>query len=164
MKPGKTLPYLVTIALSALLFNQYALAAGVKITPLGSQQGEFCQLDRALVLEDPDGTRILYDPGRTVAGAEDPRLGKIDVILVSHMHGDHVGNKHIDAPGDGDCKSTNFPVNALPNTNAASIALHEKLGFTRAGVINEVAFKFGRWLDLAFYQLILETPEKPMDG
>lgn len=126
MRPGKTLPYLVTIALSALLFNQSALAADVKITPLGSQQGEFCQLDRALVLEDPDGTRILYDPGRTVAGAEDPRLGKIDVILVSHMHGDHVGDKHVDAPGDGDCKSTNFPVNALPNTNAASIAHAKK--------------------------------------
>jgi hypothetical protein len=65
MRPAKTLPYFVTIALSALLFNQSALAADVKITPLGSQQGEFCQLDRALILEDPDGTRILYDPGRT---------------------------------------------------------------------------------------------------
>ncbi len=122
MRPSKTLPYLVAVALSALLFNQSAMAADVKITPLGSQQGEFCQLDRALILEDPDGTRVLYDPGRTVAGAKDPRLGKIDVVLVSHMHGDHVGDKHIDAPGVGDCKSTNFPVNALPNTNAASIA------------------------------------------
>jgi L-ascorbate metabolism protein UlaG (beta-lactamase superfamily) len=122
MKPIKFLPYFVAVALSALLFNQSALAAEVKITPLGSQQGEFCQLDRALILEDPDGTRILYDPGRTVAGAEDPRLGKIDVILVSHMHGDHVGDKHIDAPGDADCKSTSFPVNALPNTNTVSIA------------------------------------------
>ena len=122
MKPSKTLPYFVAVALSALLFNQSASAADVKITPLGSQEGEFCQLDRALVLEDPDGTRILYDPGRTVAGAEDPRLGKIDVILVSHMHGDHVGDKHIEAAGDADCKSTSFPVNALPNTNAVSIA------------------------------------------
>jgi L-ascorbate metabolism protein UlaG (beta-lactamase superfamily) len=38
------------------------------------------------------------------------------------MHGDHVGDKHIDAPGDADCKSTSFPVNALPNTNTVSIA------------------------------------------
>ena len=123
MRPGKTLPYFVTIALSALLFNQSASAADVKITPLGSQQGEFCQLDRALILEDPDGTRALYDPGRTVAGANDPRLGKIDVVLVSHMHGDHVGDKHIEAAGDSDCKSTSFPVNVLPNTNAVNIAL-----------------------------------------
>src|SRR3546814_9023130 len=29
----------------------------VKITPLGSHAGEFCAFDRALILEDPDGTR-----------------------------------------------------------------------------------------------------------
>jgi hypothetical protein len=61
-----------------------SLAADVKITPLGSQAGEFCQLDHAMPFEDPDGTRILYDPGRTVAGADDPRLDSIDVILVNH--------------------------------------------------------------------------------
>lgn len=110
-------------ALTAVtLSTQAAIAADVKITPLGSMEGEFCQLDRAIILEDPDGTRLLYDPGRTVAGPDDPRLGKIDAVLVSHMHGDHVGDKHIAAPGDGDCKSTKFPVSALPNTNAANIA------------------------------------------
>jgi L-ascorbate metabolism protein UlaG (beta-lactamase superfamily) len=86
-------------------------------------QGEFCQLDRAMIFEDPDGTRVLYDPGRTVAGAGDPRLGNIDVVLVSHMHGDHVGDKHIEKPGSGECKTTRFPVNSLPNTNAVNIAL-----------------------------------------
>ena len=56
-----------------------ATSAGtVKITGLGSHDGEFCPLDRALVFEDPDGTRILYDPGRTVRGPDDPRLGRID--------------------------------------------------------------------------------------
>jgi len=105
------------------MFLSAAATADVKITPLGSQEGEFCQLDRALILEDPDGTRILYDPGRTVAGADDPRLGKIDAILVSHMHGDHVGDKHIGAVGDADCKSTSFPVKSLPNTNTVNIAL-----------------------------------------
>lgn len=101
---------------------QAANAAEVKITPLGSMEGEFCQLDRALILEDPDGTRVLYDPGRTVAGPKDKRLGNIDAVLVSHMHGDHVGDKHISAPGKGDCKDTTFPVNALPHTNTVNIA------------------------------------------
>ena len=45
------------------------LAQTVKVTPLGGIDGEFCPQDRALVFEDPNGTRILYDPGRTVAGA-----------------------------------------------------------------------------------------------
>jgi len=26
-----------------------------------------------------------------------------------------------------------------------------------------VGFKFGKWLDAAFYQLILNTPEHPID-
>lgn len=123
MKTYRALPYLAACLAASLIVSPAVLAEDVKITPLGSQQGEFCQLDRALILEDPDGTRVLYDPGRTVAGAEDSRLGKIDAVLVSHMHGDHVGDKHIKAVGDTDCKSTKFPVNVLPNTNAVNIAL-----------------------------------------
>src|SRR3954470_16765592 len=75
----------------------------VKITSLGGFDGEFCAQDRALVFEDPNGTRVLYDPGRSVMGPEDPRLGKIDVILVSHMHGDHAGNAHIEKLNAGEC-------------------------------------------------------------
>jgi Cft2 family RNA processing exonuclease len=123
MKQKLLAPCFAMAFMSALLFAQAALAADVKITPLGSQEGEFCQLDRAMILQDPDGTRVLYDPGRTVAGAEDPRLGEIDAVLVSHMHGDHVGDKHIAAPGDGECKTTKFPVKSLPNTNTVNIAL-----------------------------------------
>jgi L-ascorbate metabolism protein UlaG (beta-lactamase superfamily) len=95
----------------------------VKITPLGSHDGEFCKFDRAMVLEDPDGTRILYDAGRTVAGAEDPRLGKIDAVLVSHMHGDHVGDKHISKVNAGGCGKPDLSVKAVPNTNSVNIVL-----------------------------------------
>ncbi|MFO1398902.1 MAG: MBL fold metallo-hydrolase [Burkholderiales bacterium] len=102
------------------------LAQGVKVTPLGSIDGEFCAQDRALVFEDPNGTRILYDPGRSVAGATDPRLGKIDIILVSHMHGDHVGNAHTKAPNAGTCASPDTSVSAVPNTSAVNIALAKK--------------------------------------
>ena len=94
---------------------------GVKVTPLGSHEGEFCQLDRALIFEDPDGTRILYDAGRTVAGPDDPRLGKIDVVLLSHMHGDHFGDRHIGAVKQGACGDLAFPVAATPNSNTLDI-------------------------------------------
>src|SRR5476649_1323047 len=102
------------------------LAQTVKVTPLGGIDGEFCPQDRALVFEDPNGTRILYDPGRTVAGADDPRLGNIDVILVSHMHGDHVGNAHNKAPNSGSCDKPDTSVSAMPNTSAVNIALAKK--------------------------------------
>ena len=36
--------------------------------------------------------------------------------------------------------------------NTASIRLHERLGFTRAGQLCEVGYKFDRWLDLVFLQ------------
>jgi phosphinothricin acetyltransferase len=36
--------------------------------------------------------------------------------------------------------------------NAASIRLHERLGFRRAGQLCEVGYKFDRWLDLVFLQ------------
>ena len=103
-----------------------ASAQTVKVTPLGGIDGEFCPQDRALVFEDPNGTRILYDPGRTVAGASDPRLGKIDIILVSHMHGDHVGNAHNKAPNSGTCDKPDMSVSAMPNSNAVNIALAKK--------------------------------------
>lgn len=95
----------------------------VKITPLGGQDGEFCRLDRALVLEDPTGTRLLYDAGRTVAGPEDPRLGKIDVVLVSHVHGDHIGDRHTAAVNAGTCAKPDFSVDAAPLSNSVQIAL-----------------------------------------
>lgn len=100
-----------------------AMAQGVKITPLGSHDGEFCPLDRAIILEDPDGTRLLFDAGRTVAGPEDPRLGSIDVVLVSHMHGDHVGDRRMPEPGAGECGKPDVSVSSAPNTNSVDIAL-----------------------------------------
>ncbi len=55
-------------------------------------------------------------------------------------------------------------VGGIDASNAVSIKLHESLGFTACGVVKHAGFKFGRWLDLAFYQLILRTPAAPVDG
>ena len=97
----------------------------VKITPLGSHEGEFCRLDRALILEDPNGLRILYDVGRTVAGADDPRLGEIDVVLLSHVHGDHLGDRRIAAVNAGTCAQPQTDVSTIPNSNSAEIAVEK---------------------------------------
>lgn len=55
-------------------------------------------------------------------------------------------------------------IGGIDASNEASIALHRQLGFVHAGTIQQAGFKFGRWLDLAFYQLTLETPAEPIDG
>jgi L-ascorbate metabolism protein UlaG (beta-lactamase superfamily) len=100
-----------------------AATSDVKITPLGSHDGEFCARDRAMILEDPNGLRILYDAGRTVAGADDPRLGDIDVVLISHVHGDHLGDRRIGAVNAGTCTSPQTDVPTVPNSNSVEIAV-----------------------------------------
>jgi len=108
------------------LFASCALAQNVKMTPLGSFDGEFCAFDRALVIEDPNGTRMLFDPGRSVVGASDPRLGKIDIVLVTHTHGDHLGNAHTSAVNAGTCAQPDTSVSDIPNGNAVNIAVAKK--------------------------------------
>lgn len=55
-------------------------------------------------------------------------------------------------------------VAAVDASNTVSIAMHKKLGFQCSGIIKQAGFKFDRWLDLAFYQLILETPSDPVES
>jgi phosphinothricin acetyltransferase len=55
-------------------------------------------------------------------------------------------------------------IGAIDAANATSIALHRALGFRHAGTLSQVAFKFGRWLDLALYERVLPTPAAPQDG
>jgi phosphinothricin acetyltransferase len=42
---------------------------------------------------------------------------------------------------------------ALPNE--ASVGLHEKMGFQPVGAFKEVGRKFGRWIDVSYWQLRL---------
>lgn len=115
-----------TAALFAGLLAFSAGAANVKITPLGSHDGELCVQDRAMIFEDPDGTRVLYDVGRTVTGPDDPRLGRVDVVLVSHMHGDHAGDQHMAQTNAGTCGKPEITVKAVPDTSSARIAAAKK--------------------------------------
>lgn len=52
--------------------------------------------------------------------------------------------------------SLHVMVAAIERENAASIRLHERLGFVTTGQMPQVGRKFGRWLDLTFMQLMLE--------
>jgi phosphinothricin acetyltransferase len=47
-------------------------------------------------------------------------------------------------------------IGGIDAANAGSIRFHERLGFRRAGLLSEVGFKFGRWLDLVLMQRRLE--------
>lgn len=45
---------------------------------------------------------------------------------------------------------------ALPNP--ASVALHEALGFEQVAHFRETGFKFGRWIDVAYWQRTFDVP------
>ena len=112
----------------------------VNITPLGSHAGEFCTSDRALLFEDPTGVRVLYDPGRTIAGGTDARLGEVDVVILSHAHTDHIGDTQLNPAAPGTCAGPGT-VSAAPNSNLANIVAAKNSAFFGGG---ELQAYFGK--------------------
>lgn len=47
-------------------------------------------------------------------------------------------------------------IGCIDNDNKSSIEFHKKFGFTEEGVLRQSGYKFDRWLDLLFMQLMLE--------
>ena len=127
-----SLATVVALGLSGMA-TQPAWSANVKVTPLGSHAGEFCRTDRALIFEDPDGTRILYDAGRTVRGPNDERLGDVDAVLLSHVHGDHLGDAIQSAPDAGTCAEPDASVDVTPNSNSVNIVVAKNARFLVGG-------------------------------
>jgi L-amino acid N-acyltransferase YncA len=86
-----------------------------------------------------------------------------------YVHADHRGKglglalmrQLIARAGERD---VHLMIGGIDVSNAASVAMHLKLGFVHSGTITQAGFKFGRWLDLGFYQLTLATPLQPVDG
>jgi len=62
-----------------------------------------------------------------------------------------------------DAKEKNYHamIAGIDSSNEASIKLHTQFGFVQVAHFKEVGYKFGRWLDLKFFELIFETPAEP---
>jgi phosphinothricin acetyltransferase len=52
---------------------------------------------------------------------------------------------------------------SIDATNEASLCLHRAFGFVEVAHFREVGYKFGRWLDLKFLELLMETPANPVE-
>src|SRR5258706_4717517 len=53
---------------------------------------------------------------------------------------------------------------SIDATNEISLRLHKNFGFEEVAHFKQVGYKFNKWLDLKFLQLILQTPLHPKDG
>lgn len=51
----------------------------------------------------------------------------------------------------------------IDSSNKESIEFHKKIGFNYSGTIKKAGFKFGKWLDLDFYQFNLTGPKFPIE-
>lgn len=54
-------------------------------------------------------------------------------------------------------------IGGIDAENSVSLKLHADLGFVETARMPQVAWKFGRWLDLVFMQLLLPGPERPSE-
>ena len=87
------------------------------------------------------------------------------VYVDERFRGEGVGRQLLQALiAEAKKKDLHMLVAGIDATNVASVALHSSLGFRCCGTVREAGYKFGRWLDLEFWQLILPTPAEPVDG
>jgi phosphinothricin acetyltransferase len=54
-------------------------------------------------------------------------------------------------------------IGGIDSGNTGSLAFHARHGFVECARIKDVAWKFGRWLDLVFMQRILPGPKTPTE-
>ena len=80
-----------------------------------------------------------------------------NAVYVHHQHHGHGIGKTImlDLLARASALGHHTMIALVSGEQAASLALHEKLGFTRAGFLKEAGFKAGQWLDVVYLQKML---------
>lgn len=78
------------------------------------------------------------------------------VYLAPEVVGDGLGSKlYTTLFADLRSRGIHVAIGCVALPNAASIALHEKMGMTQVAHFKEVGYKFGRWIDIGYWQCAL---------
>ena len=81
---------------------------------------------------------------------------EVSIYLKIHMLGKGIGVKLYERLLS-EIKKTNTHsvIGGVSLPNIASVKLHEKFGFKKVAHFNEVGFKFNKWIDVGYWELIL---------
>jgi L-amino acid N-acyltransferase YncA len=81
---------------------------------------------------------------------------EITIYLDPQATGQRIGTRLYQALL-ADLRERNFhtAIGGIALPNAASMALHERLGFRKVAQFEQVGWKFGRWIDVGYWQLLL---------
>ncbi|CAM3366157.1 N-acetyltransferase family protein [Deinococcus saxicola] len=111
---------------------------------------------------------VLEDAGRVIGWAtygpfrEKPGYaGTVEhsVYIRDGLRGAGLGTLLMNALiADATARNFHVMVGGVAADNAGSLAFHTRLGFVQVAHFRQVGRKFGRWLDLAFLQLVLDEP------
>jgi phosphinothricin acetyltransferase len=83
---------------------------------------------------------------------------EISIYVAADWRGKGVGKRLLPALIEGGReKGLHTLIASIDGENEASIRLHERYGFVRSGHLKQVWCKFGRWLDVVYFQLILSN-------
>ena len=82
---------------------------------------------------------------------------EITVYLKHDEHGKKIGTQlYAELLKQLKQQNVHTIIGGLTLPNPASVRLHEKFGFEQVAHFKEVGLKFGKWLDVAFWQLTLD--------
>ncbi|MGQ0590523.1 MAG: arsinothricin resistance N-acetyltransferase ArsN1 family B [Sphingosinicella sp.] len=113
-----------------------------------------------LVWEEADGAIAGYASASAFRARHAYRFAVETSVYVTHgSHGRGIGRRLYETLLPLlEAQGFTQAIAAVTLPNEASIALHERLGFTRAGTYERVGYKLGQWLSVGLWQRPLALP------
>ncbi|MEO6996856.1 MAG: N-acetyltransferase family protein [Terracoccus sp.] len=117
-----------------------------------------------LVLEEPDGEVVGYAYGGPFKERAAYRFTcEVSVYLAMSRRGSGGGRRLYDALlarlGD---RGLRMAAAGVTQPNEASARLHAAMGFEPVGTYTRIGYKFGKWLDVTWYQCAIGAGSEPL--
>jgi L-amino acid N-acyltransferase YncA len=145
------------------IYNEYVKNSTVTFEEISVQIEEMAMRIKATIQNYP---WLVYEIDNRVVGYAYARRWKersaylhtvetgtyLDGEFVSRGIGSELKKELLEALRE---RSVHAVISGIALPNAASVALNEKFGFTKVAHFKEVGYKFNKWIDVGYWQLIL---------